>query len=914
MLRFLVASVLAILVAVPVAALAQSTTGTVAGTVKTAAGSPVAGAQVTITGPERHSALTDAQGSFSFTVGPGLYNIVVSKGGFVPATQSDLAVFSGETQPLNVTLTQADLSSLRTIASVSTGARGSQINTGTATISYLPAAQIQDLANPQINSVLQRLPDTVIQKMGSQPDTTIVLGGVQPYETQVLIDGHPLSLGQYGVWLSEYFNSSLLEGVETQTGPGNTTPFAATAVGGTANLVTPGFTTKPTVSFTVGSDNYDSQYSSFLATGSWHKFQYVAGLGYGSSNGPFFRGNHCVFDPADPANDNTPASAGIIQFCGDSSGSLFTKGEILKLRYNFTPQTSFEMGFIGAQGGFLPQGTQYGNYIGQTQVLPCINTGNWNGPGSATNICTNPAQWGLVGTTIPGYTWYPGSNVYSNQPIFTAQLRTSFGNTTLLDRPYMGNLDQPIIDGLGEQDYPLFWSQPGVAPTGDANFENYCNNGTGFTGAIINPTPPGPIVNGPAGPQEECNQTVFSEYEQDKLYGNTLSLLEPMGDDLFGLNWDFHGDNTFAYYNTPSQVAVPNTTERYNTISLTGDVRLSQTLLTRFGLYDSMWSLAGSQPSAPGSGTLVPLSRSLSLFDPHIGLVYQPKGNVSYRVAYGTGETFPFSGLVSGLPAVTPQSLTFPNGFVTQKNPLLNPERSSEWSLGGDMRMHNGALLSLDLQNDNINDVFETNAIPNAIAVPGQAIGYALITPFNAANLRTKTAIIKYNYAPREGFGYNASVTFESSQVTGIPDGYYVLGPSLPANGQQVCSFGEATPGTPTCIPYIKGYGQLTYTAPDNTFAEIGVDLEGKNNTYNQPPFIQVDATVKRPLTNYLEAQISVENLLNTNNFYNLPMPNAGVATVAGMAGGQLTQLPSSLIPAEPRTFRFQLRWHSGKP
>jgi hypothetical protein len=60
-----------------------------------------------------------------------------------------------------------------------------------------------------------------------------------------------------------------------------------------------------------------------------------------------------------------------------------------------------------------------------------------------------------------------------------------------------------------------------------------------------------------------------------------------------------------------------------------------------------------------------------------------------------------------------------------------------------------------------------------------------------------------------------------------------------------------------------------------------------------------------------LEAQVSVQNLLNTNNFYNLPAPGAGVSTVVGLAGGALGQSASSLIPAPPRTVRFQLRWHS---
>jgi hypothetical protein len=57
--------------------------------------------------------------------------------------------------------------------------------------------------------------------------------------------------------------------------------------------------------------------------------------------------------------------------------------------------------------------------------------------------------------------------------------------------------------------------------------------------------------------------------------------------------------------------------------------------------------------------------------------------------------------------------------------------------------------------------------------------------------------------------------------------------------------------------------------------------------------------------------QISVENLLNTNNFANLPAPNLGVPVVTEDATG-LTSNPSALIPALPRTVRAQLRLHTG--
>ncbi len=272
---------LAVLFALPAAAQNAAPTAasaTVQGTVRSAAGDPLPGATVTLTGPTTVSATTDGAGAFSVSVPPGVYRVDARSTGYLPAQLSDLAIVAGTNQPLTIALTRVSLTSLQTIGSTTAIVRGSgsAINTGAATSSYVPAIAFENLANPQINDVLQHLPDVNIERMGSQPDTTIMLDGSQPYETQVLIDGHPIALGQYGVWSSQFFPSWLIGGAETQAGPGNTTPFANIAIAGTVNLLTPGFTRLPTYEAVVGVDSYNAQYSHLLATGSAGKLQYVA--------------------------------------------------------------------------------------------------------------------------------------------------------------------------------------------------------------------------------------------------------------------------------------------------------------------------------------------------------------------------------------------------------------------------------------------------------------------------------------------------------------------------------------------------------------------------------------------------------------------------------------------------------------
>jgi outer membrane receptor protein involved in Fe transport len=104
----------------------------------------------------------------------------------------------------------------------------------------------------------------------------------------------------------------------------------------------------------------------------------------------------------------------------------------------------------------------------------------------------------------------------------------------------------------------------------------------------------------------------------------------------------------------------------------------------------------------------------------------------------------------------------------------------------------------------------------------------------------------------------------------------------------------------------------LTYTAHGGTYFGLGVDYEGKNNSYLQPPLAIVDFTFRRPVTKSLELLVSAENLLNTNNYNNLPIPGGGVDTVAATSSG-LTSYTQTLIPTPPRTIRAQLRLHVGR-
>jgi hypothetical protein len=952
---------------------AQATTSSsITGKLTTPGGAAITGASVSASGPVKVSTTTDGSGSFSLTVPPGVYRVSATKTGYVSAATDGVTVAPGTSVPLTVTMSQQNLSSLQTIGTVTSSSASSvRINTGAASTTVLGAQAFTNSSAPQINDVLQRIPDVVIQKLGTQADTSIVVGGMQPYETQVLIDGHPIALGQFGVWFSQYFPSFMIGSVETQTGPGNTSPFANLAVGGTANLQTPGFTTKNTVTAAYGYDSWQSQNYNITATGKTGKLSYVLATGYAGENDYFNKKSACdAYYPSpsptfagSPPGANQPGQIAIIAFCGPWGSANYNKGMIEKLKFDFSDTTSVELGFVGSYGGFNPQDSNWGEALGPATIVGCLPD---------TNYCTNPANANLIGKTINTNFWYPGTKIFNSQQIFSGELRTSIADTTVLIRPYIGSIQPETYDAGGEWYYPSYFSPNSSYPAcPDLNYpESTCYSGpqtyapgtkvppntdpnNQYYGAPLNGPNGGPVNNfetntcgavtptaayvavAPDGEehtvngQQQCNQFPYDTYELDTLYGTTISLVHPLGDGFLDFTYDYHGQSTYAYINAPANVAVPqNSATRFSTFSLTGAIAQFKNVTIPFGIYDTTWTAAGQilnlnplvnlcPGATAGDGSTCNLQRYQSYIDPHIAFVWRPHSNISLRAAWGTSTTFPFIGDLSGAPIYNPPGGGYGAGLYTYKTPTLEPEHSLAFSLGGDYRFKGGSVLSLDLSDTTVHNVFQqlSGALQLSYGLQG------VFTPVNVASLQTKIATLKYAFAPPVGIGYNIAMTADSSITNGVTAADIYQAPpavaipiSLPANGVQVCGTGLFTPGSPTCIPYLKGYGQITYTSKGGTFVELGVDYEGKNNAYYQPPFAFADMTVRQPFAKIFEAQLAVQNLFNNNSFDYLPAPNLGVPVVADYsADGKTIQqgsYPTYLLPAPTRTLRFLVRVH----
>src|SRR5579872_4956407 len=134
---------LCVLSAMPAVTSAQSSTATVAGTVDDESGAPVAGASVVLKGPQTKSTTSDSKGAFTFSDVPaGSYVLSVTKGGYTAAEQNDIIVLAGQTLNVAVRMAAASFSSLRTIASVRTGAHA--LNTSAASVNVVTTSTFID--------------------------------------------------------------------------------------------------------------------------------------------------------------------------------------------------------------------------------------------------------------------------------------------------------------------------------------------------------------------------------------------------------------------------------------------------------------------------------------------------------------------------------------------------------------------------------------------------------------------------------------------------------------------------------------------------------------------------------------------------------------------------------------------------
>ena len=586
----------------------DATTGTLTGTViDSSTNRPVAGATVNAQGGSAlFKTTTQNDGSFSLTLPAGVYDITANKGGFQTATATGYPVLAGTTSSIQISLAEASSTSLRTIGRVSV-TRASSINTSSASIATIDNAIIQQRDLPNLEDTVSTLPGVTLARTTSSTANLFFNVRGTWNETKVNIEGHPVSPGTFGTWNANYASSGIFNQVDVLKGAGLNGPTAGESVFGTINLTTRDFSPHNYVEIKGGLDSFaGSLYSVFANVNVLNdRLSLIVGKSFSGYNGP----SDNYFANREGVNNMTATNfeglgtvptgyTALNQWQGDLSDRYSLEGELLKARYRLSPSTSISAEFLGLQGQYSPQAGSYASLDGNAIIAPCFNgstIGTGAGGASPCSVTSNynaPYTQSQIGQTSSQYSFFPSSYIQNNEPEFTAELRTSLKNDTILLRPYVAMINR-FISGVNEVNYPgngscgnnaactasSGWYQvtnvancqeqfvnPSVAnggAKGPCFGQNMIYNSPAYIGAAAPAFPFGPPMTSVAPtctPGNPCWTTItaqanngtfsygtpFSQPEIDRLRGVTFQYLHPFGDNLLTFSYDYHSDDTFS--------------------------------------------------------------------------------------------------------------------------------------------------------------------------------------------------------------------------------------------------------------------------------------------------------------------------------------------------------------------------------
>lgn len=490
---------------------ASQQTATISGKVTSLTGTGIAGAQVNLDGPAHLTTTTDASGTFSFSAPSGDYQITVNKGGY--QTGSNEVVVSGAPVSVNVQLTEASLGNLQVIGKTASTAGPSvaKFNISSSSVANLTAAQIQVRNVPDIAKLVATMPGIIATTNSSSTNSFFRIHGLGQ-ESLVTVDGHPISSGVSGTYLDQFTSSGMIGGVDLLKGAGLNGPTAGEAGAGILNLRTPDFSTANTSFVKGGLDQYGgSFYTIFADFNLGDKWSFIIGdsfSGYrgntygqsayglvapGGNNGTKIGPNFTYLAPNNLTNN-------LIAYNNDYSATQRLNSQLAKVRYKFSDATSLAFEMFALQAQWSPEGASYGQYNGSGTIPQCLTKGvAANGAGCLPNSVYNaPFTQSAIGqTSVPLYTYFPGTQIQNSNPNFNLDFKTTFKNDTLLLRPYTATITR-LLDGSAESS--VYGNGPNQAAQGSYLVNNNANCQVQFISPTAGGGAKGPCYAGGAAP------------------------------------------------------------------------------------------------------------------------------------------------------------------------------------------------------------------------------------------------------------------------------------------------------------------------------------------------------------------------------------------------------------------------------
>ena len=865
----------------------QISTAAISGTVTDSQGSPVQGATVTLRGPLTYTATSDALGHYTVNVRSGVYTAVAQKSGYLVATENDVAVLDTAVT-LNVQLASATFSSLQTIGRTASRRGTSARSTFNAT----PAAQqilgqqvFRDQGDLQVRNELNQTPGIIsglppsVNPASPGAITFPNIRGALAFETTALVDGHPLSVGKYGDYVTSFINPYALQSVELIKGPGAAAPEISRAIGGTVNFRTLDPTVRPSGNLTFGVDSFGGTFSNigysqtllngklgFVVDYSVNGTPGPAGTGYlgnflpqNSSSWTYTdsRGN-VVKLPTSPfkassvpgQNNQNPYASTTVLGHGALTPTTFTdKTELAKVRYNVSPVTSVTASVLASQT-WSDQNGNNGNLI-PTNFTP--------GAGYAGAIAAGANQ------AFHPF-WYGDEWEINNEPIFQGEFRTAFHDDNILARYYHASISRLQYNGA-------------TSPTQASPLVPVQLYGTDANGNPLN-------GNDPYGKPYLAQQTsgyYFSSAEEDKLYGFSFEYDHSLGKsgDLITFAADQNYSATHAYnqFQPETNASVPaGSTQDTGTYLLRGQFELGPKLnatgayyLTRFASHFGSAVYNGTTSAA--TPTLKFFDQTLWHNDARLGLAYRLDRDTSLRFAAGSAVAPPYLAVLA--------TATRPAALCTQQSPTACPpgitgvavnslsgqnvksETSFGYNLGFDYRFPSDPLtiVSADVYSTNLYNQFVSTQYANGtVTLPG--VGNVPLYTSSYGNLsasRYQGVELAVSRSPQVGFGYVAQGALIRGYALNVPPGGYPGQPGIVNN----INFGDHSISN-QAIPYAQGYFEANYHTLGGGYLALGGTYYGANNGFDIPATVFFNATMRLPVHDrQTHLQISADNLFN---------------------------------------------------
>lgn len=862
-------------------ALAQSPSAQYIVTVVDAqSGSPVANAAVTLHGPKTYNGRTNAQGVATVATAPGVYDVVVEAAGFSGTTLTGNAALEGTVTKVAVSLQRVSFSSLRTIGHVY-ATRNGALNTSSASISSVTSDVMISRGEVQVRNLLDQIPGIVngggYELNSAAPGAVItpqVRGGL-PYETETLIDGHPIALASSGSYDAAFLNAYMLDNVEVAKGPGVFSDTITGAVNGTVNYRTLSPTHKAQVAVDLGVDNFGGALFNARATGSSGKFGYAFDYASDGTPGPLnnvpagsaylpLYGGALLIDGKPVCGSkgapNCPVTYGagnpqyigaytvsspIAACCVPDSTAFFIRDQLTKLSYNFSSASSLTVSDLNLQDRDL------GGFGGLENLQSFVTFRPPAGyTGSAPANTNQPFPLTVSGAFLP-------YRRLASENFVQGDFRTSLGKTTILARAYGGAINNSQLLAPGPANTNFNVNLYGAIPLGDPPALTYFN-----------------------GQPATFTEVNFPEdlYERDEAYGETIDISRQIGAGTYAVSYDRTRNNGFLANSTADPafngVYVPvGSSQAVDTVAARAFIDMTPKLNFNAAEYLIAYS---DHYSPDGGSTFTQAASHFSV--PRAAVTWRPNPSSSIRLAAGGSVAPPYLSLITA-PGTPPQpnNQAAPTYYVqTLASGNVRPETAFGYDVGIDQRLRSNTIVSVDAYLTSLRDQYLQTTYLNGTYSGQFGTGapvplYDQVTT-NLGNSRYEGVEFAVRREPALGWRYLLQGTFMRAFPYGVtPSLYSTAGGPYTTNLAVIPNINFVGSGNGYnglgfygAIPYATGYTEVSYQGTHGRFGRLGMTYYGNNNQYNLPPFEVFSASIG---TNIGAASLllSADNIFNNN-------------------------------------------------